>query len=362
MRILQLNIERGWRGGERQTLLCMRQFRATGHEAELAARKGGALAKAAAAEGFVVHEVGGMGSLVGFLLRCGRGFDVLHAQTANTLTWLALLKWWLRRPVVFTRRTAFSVPAARLRKTVWKWRKADAFVAISEAAAAQPRGAGLSVALIPSAVVEFPVDLQHIRAFAEKRGLAGKRVIATAAALTHEKDPFTLIRAIAILRQTRDDFVFLHLGAAGDVAAQAFQLVRELGLERHYLFAGFQSRIEDLYRLMDVFVLSSREEALGSSVLDAFLYSVPVVATDAGGLPELTADGRGLSCKVGDAQGIAQALGRVLDDADLRKGMVARARDYVLREHDATTMARRYLDEYARVSGEGIAPGSSSRE
>ncbi len=187
-------------------------------------------------------------------------------------------------------------------------------------------------------------------------------VIATAAALTHEKDPFTLIRAIAILRQTRDDFVFLHLGAAGDVAAQAFQLVRELGLERHYLFAGFQSRIEDLYRLMDVFVLSSREEALGSSVLDAFLYSVPVVATDAGGLPELTADGRGLSCKVGDAQGIAQALGRVLDDADLRKGMVARARDYVLREHDATTMARRYLDEYARVSGEGIAPGSSSRE
>ncbi|CAM5476151.1 glycosyltransferase family 4 protein [Eoetvoesiella caeni] len=352
MRILQLNIERGWRGGERQTLLCMQQFRQAGHKVELVARRAEALAAAAAAEGFKVHQVSGAGGLLFFLLRQGRRFSVLHAQTANTLTWLAVLKILLRRPVVFTRRTAFAVPAERLRKTLWKWRQADAFVAISEASAALPRSLGLAATIIPSAVVLQPVDLQHARAFAQTHALRGKRLIATAAAMTREKDPCTLIRAIDILRRTRSDFIFLHLGAGGDAQTQAHQLVQELDLAQHYIFAGFQERVEDLYRLMDAFILSSREEALGSSVLDAFLYGVPVVATDAGGLPELLADGRGLLCKVGDAQGLAQAMARVLDDAALCKDMTAKAQAYVLSEHDPARMAQRYLDVYARLIGE----------
>src|SRR3546814_18200332 len=65
-----------------------------------------------------------------------------------------------------------------------------------------------------------------------------------------------------------DLFVLLHLGAGGDAEAPARALVQELGLQGHYLFAGFQAGIEDLYRLMDVFVLSSRHEALGTSVLE----------------------------------------------------------------------------------------------
>src|SRR3546814_12233300 len=104
-----------------------------------------------------------------------------------------------------------------------------------------------------------------------------------------------------------DLFVLLHLGAGGDAEAPARALVQELGLQGHYLFAGFQAGIEDLYRLMDVFVLSSRHEALGTSVLDAFLYSVPVVATDAGGLKELLAQGRGLLCPVGDHDALARS-------------------------------------------------------
>src|SRR5690606_25843692 len=120
-------------------------------------------------------------------------------------------------------------------------------------------------------------------------------------------------------------------------------------LEQTYVFAGFQSGVEDLYRLMDVFVLSSREEALGSSVLDAFLYSVPVVATDAGGLKESLADGRGQLCPVGDHQALGQAMHRVLSDADLRADMTAKAREYVLLEHDPQVMGQRYLTQFERL-------------
>src|SRR3546814_3611457 len=69
MDILQLNCERGWRGGERQTLLCMRQFRQAGHVVSLLARAGGQLAAQTRSEGFTVHEFTSAAGGCGFLLR-----------------------------------------------------------------------------------------------------------------------------------------------------------------------------------------------------------------------------------------------------------------------------------------------------
>ncbi len=354
MHILQLNFERGWRGGERQTLLSMQEFRHVGHEVSLLARRGGELAQRARADGFVVHSYASVAGLCFFLLGRGRRFDVLHAQTANTITWLALFKKWLRRPIIFTRRTAFGL-GERAGKTVWKWRQADLLVAISEAAAAEPRRMGLAVAVIPSAIAAQPYDLEHAQAFATQFGLKeGRHVLATAAALTREKDPCTLIRAVHALRGQRDDFVFIHMGAAGDAGQAAHDLVQELGLQHHYLFAGFQDRVEDLYRLMDVFVLSSSHEALGTSVLDAFLYSVPVVSTNAGGLKEILAGGRGLLCEVGDHQALAAAIARMLDDAPLRLSTVDQAHAYVLQHHHPARMAQRYLTEYQRLVAKSL--------
>lgn len=378
MRILQLNLERGWRGGERQTLLSMQAFRTAGHHVALLARTGGELATRAKADGFQVYECGGIVSGGGALIRYGRSFDVIHAQTANTMTWLALLKPFLRARLVFTRRTAFPVHDNE-QQTAWKWGQADVLVAISQAAADAPRRLGLNACIIPSAVQAQPLNPENLQSFVQQFGLvcpdgikgvqsskdtngvegeelkgqaeaekpARRWVLATAAALTAEKDPCTLIRAVHLLRQSRDDFVFLHLGADGDSEYLARELVHDLDLEQHYIFAGFQAHVHDIYRLMDVFVLSSRAEALGTSVLDAFLYKVPVVSTDAGGLKESLADGRGLLCEVGDFEALAAAMLRLLDNPTLGKQLTDCAYDYVLREHDVLVMAERYLQVYA---------------
>lgn len=345
MRILQLNVERGWRGGERQTLLTMQRLLQAGHEVELLARAGGELARRAGEQGFVVHECDGSVGACRFLLARRALYDVMHAQTANTMSWLAFLRPWLKTRIVFTRRTAFPLRKKESRNA-WKWRQADVLVAISDAAAAEPRRLGFDVVVIPSAVELRPLNVAHLEAFAREHQLEGRRVLATAAALTVEKDPQTLVRAVHALSAQRSDFVFLHLGAGGSEEQATHELVKELGLESIYLFAGFHEGIEDLYRLMDVFVLSSRHEALGSSVLDAFLYGVPVVATDAGGLPELLAEGRGLTSEVGDPAALAVNMARVLDDPVLRATMTERAAAYVAAEHDPDVMLQRYLDVY----------------
>lgn len=351
MRVLQLNFERGWRGGERQTLFCLRQLRAAGHQPELLARAGQPLAQAAQAEGFVVHTFNSVPSAMVYLLACARGFDILHAQTANTLTWLAVLKPLMRRPVVFTRRTAFPVTPRKVARTSSKWRRVDAFVAISEAAAAEPRRLGFKVSVIRSAIEPVQPDTARMQAWLQHNGLQGRVLLGTAAALTREKDPLTLIRAVHHLRRTHPHIVFVHFGADGDVAYAARQLVRELGLAGHYRFAGFEPQVERLFGLLSVFALSSVQEALGSSVLDAFSQRVPVVATAAGGLKESLADGRGVLCDIADFRALAAGMARLLDDQSFREQTTTRAANYVAQEHDVAEMGRRYVLMYQALCG-----------
>ena len=99
MKILQLNFEKGWRGGERQTLYCMMAFRDAGHQVELLARAGGPLAQRAAEQGFTVHAVRHVPGQIGFLASRGRRYDIIHAQTANTVTWDVLTNPLHGRPL-----------------------------------------------------------------------------------------------------------------------------------------------------------------------------------------------------------------------------------------------------------------------
>ncbi|MFG0229924.1 glycosyltransferase family 4 protein [Achromobacter sp. 413638] len=348
MKILQLNFEKGWRGGERQTLYCMRAFRKAGHEVELMCRLGGPLAERARQEGFTVHECRNVPAQLRFLAGAGR-YDIIHAQTANTVTWAVLTKWLHRRPVAFSRRTSFVVKPNEEWKTGFKWRHVDLFVAISEMAASEPRRLGIEPAIIRSAVEPHAINADNVAALVSEFQLDGRKVMATSAALIQDKDPVTLVRAVAELARTRRDFIFLHFGAGGGQEQAAKDEARKLGIEDVYRFAGFRKGVEDFYSVLDVFVMSSEEEALGSSVLDAFLQRVPVVSTDAGGLKESLADGRGVLCAVGDHQALAAGMARCLDDAAFRQEVTERAYAYVRDEHDVQKMGNRYLAQFERV-------------
>ncbi len=365
MRILQLNFERGWRGGERQTLLSLLHMQQAGHQVSLLARRDEELAKRAKEQGLSVVECASVGAALRYLLLHGRGFDIVHSQTASCMSWLAVLHVWLPKRVVFTRRTAFPIDRKRSeqrsgrqqnspltskeRRTRWKWRKADRLVAISQAAAAEPRRLGFSVDLIPSAIEYVEQDEIYVNHLRQRWNPQGLHVLGTMAALTSEKDPLTLIRAVHALYQRRQDFVFLHFGAPGSESSAAQELIAQLGLDACYKLTGFEARPEQAYRLMDGFVLSSRHEALGSSVLDAFAYGVPVTATMAGGLSELLDNGRGNLCAVGDAQAIAQALDDTLSDPAAARAQADLGHRWVLQEHDPAVMVQRYLRLYQQL-------------
>ncbi|MGB5807362.1 glycosyltransferase family 4 protein, partial [Castellaniella sp.] len=205
---------------------------------------------------------------------------------------------------------------------------------------------GLPVTVIPSAVEAVPADPQGMDDLRMRFGLEGRRVVVTAAALSPEKDPLTLIDAIDILRRDHPDVLCLHCGADGAAAGAARARVTELGLGDHYRFAGFLSRVADALALAEVYVSSSRFEALGTSVLDACLAGLPVVATEVGGHREILAPDRGLLAPAGDAAILARRLAWVLDHPQAARDMGERARAMTAREYAVPAMVARYESLY----------------
>jgi glycosyltransferase involved in cell wall biosynthesis len=95
----------------------------------------------------------------------------------------------------------------------------------------------------------------------------------------------------------------------------------------------------------DVFVMSSSQEGLGTSVLDAMACGTPVASTAAGGLPDLLGDGAGLLVPTGDFSALADAVQRLLGDATLRSTLITRA-EAVVQRFTSRRMAEDALSVY----------------
>lgn len=345
MRVLEINTESTWRGGERQTLYTVQGLRDLGVEVDVLSRKGSPLADRLKREHVRVWQASGQASALLFLALKGHRYDILHAQTAKGQSLAVLTKRVHRRPVVYTRRVDF-VPSGRF--SLWKYRRTDRIIAISRAIKQILVAKGLvHTSITPSAVV--PQELNRARAESLRRelGLVGKKIIGTVAALVPHKDPDTLVDTVSELLERRDDFAILHFGD-GPLRGRIERRIEEMDLGRHLLLQGHIPDVEDFFAIFDLFLMTSEEEGLGSSVLDAFTYGVPVVATDAGGLRE-TVENRGLLCPVKDANCLASQLNSLLQNAELRHSLASTAREVIESVYSRDHMVQETLRIFEEV-------------
>ncbi|MBK7055073.1 MAG: glycosyltransferase [Leptospiraceae bacterium] len=142
-------------------------------------------------------------------------------------------------------------------------------------------------------------------------------IIGNVAALVDHKDHETLLRAVPRI-QTEKNYIFFIVGA-GELESKLKTLTKELGIEDKVIFTGFRNDIKDFYALFDIFTLTSKEEGLGTSVLDAMANKLPIVATNGGGIGEMLQDGKGsLLASVGDYTKLAEHYTRLIDNPTLR--------------------------------------------
>ena len=341
MKILELNFERSWRGGERQTLYNMQGFRYAAQTVELLCRKNFPLEAEAKKEKFKIHSFHSIIGVVSFLIKKGKNYDVLHAQTSHILTYCVLTKPFHKATIVFTKRVDF-VPRGFF--TRLKYKHTDHVTVISHAIKDIFNKFGVSqVSVISDMAV--PKKLNETRTesvFEVFHVPKNKKYIGTLAAYVPHKDPFNMVEAINIVSSQRNDFVFLHFGK-GPLIRQVNEKIKEYELGGVYKIMGFHENSEDFFSALDGFVMSSEEEGLGSSVLDAFLYDVPVASTNAGGLKDLLKDDRGEVCEIHSPEKLATCINAILDNTDRTKLMVKNAKTYVEQFHSMEYITNQYL-------------------
>lgn len=141
----------------------------------------------------------------------------------------------------------------------------------------------------------------------------------------------------------------LEQGGAFEVGLR--QEAERLGVGDRVVFAGFRDDVGSLLEELDVLVLPSWTEGLPLIVLEAMTHGRPVVATPVGGTPEVVADGEtGLLVPPRDPAGLAEAIGRLLAEPELRARMGEAGRSRVAERFSADEMTRRVLEVYDEVA------------
>ena len=125
-------------------------------------------------------------------------------------------------------------------------------------------------------------------------------------------------------------------------------LCRQLGTCDDVRFLGKLEQIEEVLSVADLFIMPSEKESFGLAALEAMACEVPVISSNAGGLPELNKDGySGYTCNVGDVAGMTEKALYILDDAHLatfKANALARAKEY-----DIDAILPMYEDFYLEV-------------
>jgi glycosyltransferase involved in cell wall biosynthesis len=184
------------------------------------------------------------------------------------------------------------------------------------------------------------LDLERFRP-AAKPACAGPPKIGAVAALRPEKNFGRLLLAARLLLERGVDFRLAIIGD-GPERRRLEALATELGIRELVDFPGAVADPAQAYRDFDVFVLSSDTEQMPFSVLEAMASGLPVAATAVGDVRHmLDRQNQPFICGC-DAGALAEAIGRLLADPQLRHRVGAANRRKAQADYDQLTMFRRY--------------------
>jgi len=351
-RVLHVDTAASWRGGQNQVFLTAREMAARGLDAALACRAGAPLEARARGAGIDTRGLPFRGdlwppaivALARTIERWRPGVLLLHDPHAVSAG-LVAARLAGRPALVAVRRVDFPLRGVLSRR---KYEACDRVVVASRAIGSIVEAAGVDSSRV-RLVYEGVCDREPVPGGREALVALGvppeAPVIGNVAALTGHKDHSTLIEAMALVRR-RLEGARLVIAGDGELRGTLERLVRDRGLSDRVVFAGFRSDLDRVLPAFSVFCLSSHLEGLGTSVLDAMAFSLPVVATAAGGIPEAVEDGvTGRLVPPRDPRALAAALVDVLGDERRRRALgEAGRRRFVER----FTVAR-MVDETLRV-------------
>lgn len=339
MHIIHANLAKGFRGGERQTTLLIQALaRRTDITRQTLVCRPDSPLRAELSDTPGVTFVAARHQLAGHR-RAGRA-TLVHAHEAKAVHWAWLHHQLFKTPYLITRRV--DTPIKRKRSNLAFYKGAYRCVALSSIIAREVQPLSPHpVVQIPSAFTPLTPDPGVARGF--RAHYPGRFLVGHAGALVdRHKGQRVLLEAARLLQHSQPDMLFVFFGRGEDETA----LKQASATLDNVVWAGFKPDIGDYLPALDVFAFPSRNEGLGSVLLDAMRAGVPVVASRTGGIPDIVHQREtGLLFPLGDADALAQRLIE-LRAPTLRNALVEQASQR-LADYSPDAMASAYLALYA---------------
>jgi glycosyltransferase involved in cell wall biosynthesis len=278
--------------------------------------------------------------------------DLVHTHTSKAGTLGRIAAWFCSVPAVFTAHTWCFAEG-----TSWKWKL---FGAPSERLAALPGGAIINVSdanrelalkyhvAPPKRLITIHNGIPdaHSDAIAPRETSNGIPTVIMVARFAPQKNQAMLLDAAS-----RIPVPFrIQSAGTGPTMAEIEAKARDLGLSERTSFLGDRSDISDLLRAASIFALPTNWEGFPLSILEAMRASLPIVASDVGGVSEAVIDGEnGFLTPRGDVAAFTTSLERLLNEAPLRDRMALNSRRMFEQRFTAEHMFRKTFNVYRQA-------------
>ncbi|MEQ6121098.1 glycosyltransferase family 4 protein [Reichenbachiella sp. MALMAid0571] len=360
MRVLHLSSEKTWRGGEQQIAYLVGELKNQGVDCHVICRKASAFSKFCAEQGWTFQEVGFKNSLdilsaLKVLKYCRKHqIDLVHMHGSGSHG-VGVLSATMgnKSKLVLSRRVDFPLKNNILSRWKYNHPSIKRILCVSnkikEIVEKSVDNKGIC------RTVYSGIDLEKFSQAPVSNFLRKKynldeqaKLIGNTSAIADHKDYVTFVdTAEEVLK--RQENVYFFIFGAGPLLQEVKDYIEQKGLSERIIFTGFINNIPEVLPELDVFLMTSKTEGLGTSLLDAMAASVPIVATEAGGIPEIVINGNtGLTAKVKDYITLSNHIVSLINDWELRSKLVANATKFVLK-FDKKETAKKTLDIYNEI-------------
>ena len=179
-------------------------------------------------------------------------------------------------------------------------------------------------------------------------GVNGEKLVAMAGRMQTGKDYNTFLDAIKILNQTISNVKYLLIGQ-GEYLDLYKKRVTEENIA-NVVFTGFRNDIEKIFKITDLTVQctdNNHKEGVSNVIMESLAMGVPVIATNAGGTPEIIEDGvNGYLVEIGDYASLARNIETIINDKRLRESLSIQARKTIEDKFSIKRMVDGYISIY----------------